>query len=227
MTWKIIRALLAWSGLPLKAEFKFRQPDPACPLYEQALDLTGRTLAAAVRGRGKAIAYEVEIDDPPAPGLYVFKLVWAGVEHTINIQVLDGWTAEDLRDALMKALAELLLPWLLLCPKSCSNVNELMVFTLWPGIFFVLTLVSQPADDMEIEQKQADDPLLTMTATAQVVGDDQVITLALSAAQTAALPPGDGPYDYALIARKNDDPNDVLFLARGTLLLERPAVTVL
>lgn len=228
MTWKIIKALLAWAGLPLKVSFKFREPDPTCPVYEQALDLTGRTLVATVRGRAKAIAYEVLIkSDPPTPGIYVFELVYAGTTYTITIEVLEGWTAKDLQAALIKELAALLLPWLIFCPKSCADVSELMVFTLFPGVYFTLAIVSQPGDDVEINQKQADDPLLEMAASAQVVGDDQVITLVLSAEQTAALPPTDGPYDYALIAAKNGDPTDVLFLARGTLLIERSAVTVL
>lgn len=228
MTWKIIKALLAWAGLPLKVQFKYREPDPDCPGYEVPLDLTDRTLVATVRGRAQAIAYEVEIlADPPAPGIYVFELKYAGQTYTITIEVLPGWTAKDLRDALMKELAALLLPWLLFCPKSCAAVSELMVFSLFPGVFFELSIVSQPDDDVQIDQKQADDPLLTMAASAQIQGDDQVVMLSLSAEQTAALPPGDGPYDYAVIAVQGGDPTDVLFLARGTLLVERSAVTVL
>lgn len=219
MKFQQIQNLLIWAGLPYKHVLKFQQADPDCPSFKVALEVAeGFDLKAAIKGKAKAKAYLLELDDPPTPGEYVLELLWGDDVHPLTITVEPGDNAPEVIEKIEKAIEALLIEYLKVCPKKCGAA-ALYVLGLWPGLIFSLRIVSQPGDDLELELLQDDAALEVFTVSSAVVGDYLEVTLKLSAKATAVLPPTDGPYDWSLIALHEDDPADVLLLARGTAIV--------
>lgn len=230
MTFQRIVHLKAHPGLPLVKKLAFEQVDPQSPLHTMALSLTGRTLLAQVSAPPKSKAYEIEVlKDPPAPGDYVFLLVYMGVEHEISVELLQGEGAKQLQSKLIAAIKALGLGFILgACATSCSDAHEIVVAGWWPGVDFTLSLVEQPTtdppeDQVDIDVLQDNAPIAVFSTSTQVVDDMQVITLKLDGETTAGIPTaGDGVYRWHLIATLDTDPTgDVLELARGHLVMER------
>lgn len=230
MTFQRIVHLKAHPGLPLAKKLYFDQTDPQSPLYTQALDIAGRTLVALMAAPPKSKAYEIEIlKDPPAPGPYVFKLTYMGVEYLIEVELLEGEGAKELQEKIIKAIKELGFGFIFgVCAPSCAEAHEIIIAGWWPGVEFELELVSQPVtdppeDQVDIDELQDNAPLAEFEVTSQVVDDKLEITIKLDGKVTAGIPvAGDGPYRWHLIAPLDLDPTgDVLELARGNLVMER------
>lgn len=230
MTFQRIVHLKAHPGLPLTKKLYFDEPDPESTLHTRPLDLTGRTLVAVISSPPKSKAYEIEIlKDPPAPGIYVFKITYMGVEHLIEVEVLPGEGAKEFQEKIIKAIKALGLGLVFgVCAPSCADSHEVVVAGWWPGLEFLLELVSQPVtdppeDQVDVDELQGNAPLAEFAVTSQVVDDQLEITIKLDGAVTSGIPvAGDGPYRWHLIAPLDDDPTgDVLELARGNLVMER------
>lgn len=221
---RVIQALTAYQGLPLVHKFLFDETDPKAPQYTRPLDLTGRTLSAKLRGRPKVKVKKLNVlEDPPAPGVYSFKVLLGGGEYAFTVTIEDGETAIDFVEKFLKALANLDLE-VKACAEACGAAGEVIVAWPWPGVEWDLVLVSQPVpDQVEIDDVQAADVVLaTFAVSTATEGDYTAITLKLTSTQTSALPmAGDGPFSYRLTATKDSDPTDVLLLARGHLLIGR------
>jgi len=221
---RVLQALTAYQGLPLVHTFPFDETDPKAPQYTRPLDLTGRTVVAQLRGRPKVKVKLLKVlEDPPAPGVYSFKLILGGVEYPFTVTIEPGETAIDFVEKFLKAIANLDLE-VKACAETCGAAGEVIVAWPWPGVEWDLVIVSQPEpDQIEIDDVQAADVLLaTFTVQTATSGDYTAITIKLSGVQTGALPmAGDGPFNYRLTATKNDDPTDVLLLARGHLIVGR------
>lgn len=219
---RVIQALTAYQGLPLVHKFLFDEPDPNAPIYTRPLDLTGRTLSAQLRGRPKlGVKKLIVLEDPPAPGVYVFIFTVGGVEYTFEVTIEAGETAIDFIEKFEKAIAALDLD-LKACAETCGAEGEVIVAWLWPGVPWDLVVDSQPApDQVEIQDVQAADVLLaTFAVSTAIEGDYTAITLKLTGAKTSGLPAaGDGPFSYRLIATDDQDDTDVLLLARGHLVV--------
>lgn len=220
--------LHVYAGLPFSKAIRFEEEDPASTLHTRALDITGRTLKAQVDARPKAKAYEIEIlEDPPAAGLYVFLIVYAGVEYEIEVTLEEGELAKDLQTLIIDAIKDLLLG-LSACAAKCSNAFEIIVAAPWPGLEWTLSLVSQPeAGQVEVGIVQTNTPLVEFSVSSAVDVDQLVVTLTLTTAQTGGIPvAGDGPYRWRLTAVATvddvEDPDDALLLARGLLTIGRP-----
>lgn len=221
---QIVQALTAYQGLPLVHKFLFDETDPKAPAYTRPLDLTGRTIAAQLRGRPKVkVKKLVILEDPPAPGVYAFKVIIGGVEYPFTVTIEAGETAIDFVEKFLKALANLDLE-VKACAEQCGTAGEVIVAWPWPGVEWDLVLVSQPEpDQVDVDDVQAADVVLaTFAVSTATEGDYTAITLKLTATQTGALPmAGDGPFSFRLTATKNVDLTDVLLLARGHLLVAR------
>jgi len=151
------------------------------------------------------------------------KLILGGVEYPFTVTIEPGETAIDFVEKVLKAIANLDLE-VKACAETCGAAGEVIVAWPWPGVEWDLVIVSQPEpDQIEIDDVQAADVLLaTFTVQTATSGDYTAITIKLSGVQTGALPmAGDGPFNYRLTATKNDDPTDVLLLARGHLIVGR------
>lgn len=221
---RIVQALAAYQGLPLVHRFLFDEPDPKAPQYTRPLDLTGRTLAATLRGRPKLkVKKLIVLEDPPEPGVYPFKIILGGVEYAFTVTIEEGETAIDFVAKFLKAIANLDLE-VKACAEACGAEGEVIIAWPWPGVDWDLVLVSQPApDQVDVDDVQAADVVLAVFAVGTATdGDYTAITLKLTGTQTSALPvAGDGPFSYRLTATKNSDPTDVLLLARGHVVVGR------
>lgn len=221
---RYVQALTAYQGLPLVHTFLFDETDPTAPQYTRPLDLTGRTLTAKLRARPKVKVKQLNVlEDPPAPGVYAFIFVIGGVEYPFTVTIEAGETAIDFIEKFEKALANLDLE-VKACAETCGAKGEVVIVWPWPGVAWDLLLDSQPEPgQVEIEDVQAADVVLaTFTTQTATSGDYTAITLKLTGVQTGALPmAGDGPFTYSLTATLDDDPTDVLLLARGHLLVAR------
>ena len=244
MTFQRIVHLKANPGLPLVKKLYFDEPDPNSPLHTRPLTVTDYTLVAVVGSPPKSKAYEIEIlQDPPAPGIYEFMIIFMGVEYPFEVELLPGEGAKELQEKIIKAIKALGLGHVFAaCAPSCAEAYEIVVAGWWPGLEFQLLLVSQPVtdppeDQIDVDELQGNAPLAELTVTSQVVGDQLEITVKLSAAQTGGIPvAGDGPYRWHLTGVRvldpgdpdadppvlpTNDPDDVLELARGNLVMER------
>lgn len=218
--------LALYQGLPFSKTINFDEQDPTSPLHTRALNIDGRVLHARVDARPKAKAYGINIlEDPPAPGVYVFLLVFAGVGHELQIEVLPGELAKDLQAKIIKAIKDLHLS-LKACAEKCSDANQIVVAAPWPGLEWFLYLLSQPVDaQVDVEVLQDNAPLVEFTVTSEVVNDQLAVTLVLTTAKTGAIPAaGDGPYRWRLTAvaqGEGENPDDQLLLAHGLLTIGR------
>jgi hypothetical protein len=218
--------LHVYQGLPWSKTITFEEQDPTSPLHTRALDIDGRVLRAQIDARPKAKAYGIKIlQDPPEPGTYVFMLIYAGVEHELEILLLTGELAKDLQAKIIAAIKDLHLA-LSACAEKCSNAFEIVVAAPWPGLEWSLSLVSQPAaGQVEVDLLQANEPLVEFAVTSAVVNDKLAVTLALTTAKTGAIPAaGDGPYRWRLTAPASgvvDDLEDQLLLAHGLVTIGR------
>jgi hypothetical protein len=221
---RVVQALTAYQGLPLVQKFLFDETDPTAPQYTRPLDLTGRTLAAQLRGRPKVKVKKLEVlEDPPAPGVYQFKVTLGGAEYPFSITIEVGDTAIDFIEKFLDAIGDLDLE-VKACAETCGTEGEVIIAWPWPGVEWDLVLVSQPEpDQIEVDNVQAADVVLaTFAVTTATEGDYTAITLKLTGTQTGALPmAGDGPFSYRLTATDDGDATDVLLLARGHLLIGR------
>lgn len=230
--------LHAYQGLPLRKVLSFDEQDPVSALHTRALTITGYELQAQVSARPKAVAYELVIlEDPPAPGVYEFAILFGGVVYPISITLDEGELAKDLQTKFIAAVQALLLG-LSVCPPSCSQAHEVDVVYPWPGVEWSLSLVDQPEpDQVEVKKLQGNAPMAEFTVSSTVVADQLNVTLLLPAAVTASIPAaGDGPYLWRLVAVRVTDPgdpmddppvpptydrDDILPLARGHLTMGR------
>lgn len=222
--------LKVYQGLPLEKKLRYEEPDPVSEFHTRPLTITGRTLVARIKAAPKSKAYEIVIlKDPPAPGVYEFLLTYMGVEYPFEVELLPGEGAKELQEKIIAAIKALGFGFIFgVCAESCANNHEIVVAGWWPGVEFLLELVSQPVtdppeDQVDVDILQDNAPLAVIAATSQVVGDQLEITLKLGGDVTAGIPAaGDGPYLWSLVAPLVADPdNDVLLLARGYLLVER------
>jgi hypothetical protein len=215
-----------YQGLPWAKTVYFEEQDPSSPLHTRALDIDGRVVRAQIDARPKAKAYKIEIlEDPPAPGTYVFVLTYAGVEYTLEIELLPGETAKDLQAKIIKAIKDLHLG-LSACPEKCSNAFEIIVAAPWPGLEWLLQLLFQPADaQVDVEVVQDNAPLVEFDITTTVVDDKLAVSMVLTTAKTGAIPAaGDGPYRWrmtAVLQGEGDIIDDQLLLAHGLVTIGR------
>ena len=217
--------LALYQGLPFSKTINFDEQDPSSALHTRPLNIDGRNLRAQIDARPKAKAYGIVINaDPPEPGVYVFLLIYAGIEHELEIELLPGELAKDLQAKIIAAIKDLHLG-LSVCAEKCSNAFEIIVAAPWPGLEWSLALISQPGEDVDVNLLQDNTPLAEFTVSSEVVGDFLTVTLVLTFAQTGAIPAaGDGPYRWRLTAPaqgEGDNLNDQLLLAHGLLTIGR------
>lgn len=216
-----VQALSVFQGLPLQHTFLFDEPDDCG--YILPLSLTGRTVTAQLRGRPKAKVMQVNVVDPPTPGVYEFQIVLGGVAYPFEFELEAGESAQDWVKKFKAALNALALD-LSLCAETCGAEGEIIVAGIWPGQVWTLVLVDAPdPTEVEIEEIQPPDVLLatfTVTTGTNDAGTKTTVRISLTGTQTSGLPmAGSGPLNYRVLATDNVDPNDVLFLARGHLLV--------
>lgn len=218
--------LHVYQGLPWAKTIYFDEVDPTSPLHTRALNVDNRIVRAQIDARPKAKAYAIEIlEDPPAPGTYVFLLIYAGVEYPLEIELLPGETAKDLQAKIIAAIKGLHLG-LSACPEKCSNAFEIVVAAPWPGLEWFLSLVSQPeAGQVDVDLLQDNAPLVEFDITTTVVNDKLAVSMVLTTAKTGAIPAaGDGPYRWrmtAILQGEGDIPDDQLLLAHGLVTIGR------
>lgn len=215
-----------YHGLPFSKTINFEEVDPTSQLHTRALNIAGRNLRAQIDARPKATAYGIKIlQDPPSPGTCVFLLIYAGVEYTLEIELLPGEIAKDLQAKIIDAIKALHLS-LTACPETCSNAFEIVAAAPWPGLVWSLSLVSQPeAGQVEVELLQDNAPLVEFVVTSSVVNDKLAVSMVLTTAKTGAIPAaGDGPYRWRLtapMAGEGDNLEDQLLLAHGLVTIGR------
>ncbi len=142
--------LHAYQGLPLRKVLSFDEQDPVSAPHTQALTITGYELQAQVSARPKAVAYELKIlEDPPAPGVYEFLVIFGGVQYPISITLEQGDLAKDLQTKFMAAVKALMLG-LSICPPSCMQAHEVDIVYPWPGVEWSIEVVSRSSSSPSI-----------------------------------------------------------------------------